>query len=40
MEKSTDRKKGATGPIGQRPTMAASRLVMGDFFERYEDILL
>ena len=28
------------GPIGQRPTMAASRLVMLDFFWEYENILL
>ena len=28
------------GPIGQRPTMAASRIVMIDFFENYEMILL
>ena len=27
------------GPIGQRPTMAASRLVMTDFFYKYEKIL-
>ena len=27
------------GPIGQRPTMAASRLVMQDFFEKYREIL-
>ena len=27
------------GPIGQRPTMAASRLVMNDFFWNYEKIL-
>ena len=27
------------GPIGQRPTMAASRLVVEDFFECYEEIL-
>ena len=28
------------GPIGQRPTMAASRLVMQDFFEKYHNILV
>ena len=28
------------GPIGQRPTMAASRIVMQQFFEDYEKILL
>ena len=28
------------GPIGQRPTMAASRIVMQDFFIKYEAILL
>ena len=28
------------GPIGQRPTMAASRIVMQDFFENYERVLL
>ena len=28
------------GPIGQRPTMAASRIVMHDFFQRYEEVLL
>ena len=27
------------GPIGQRPTMAASRLVMTDFFIKYDGIL-
>ena len=27
------------GPIGQRPTMAASRLVMHDFFMKYDKIL-
>ena len=27
------------GPIGQRPTIAASRIVMMDFFEEYERIL-
>ena len=27
------------GPIGQRPTMAAARIVMNDFFEEYERIL-
>ena len=27
------------GPIGQRPTMAASRIVMQDFMEEYERIL-
>ena len=27
------------GPIGQRPTMAASRIVMQDFFEDYEKVL-
>ena len=27
------------GPVGQRPTMAASRLVMQQFFEDYEAIL-
>ena len=27
------------GPIGQRPTMAASRLVMEEFFQQYEKIL-
>ena len=27
------------GPIGQRPTMAASRIVMNDFFKRYHEIL-
>ena len=27
------------GPIGQRPTMAASRLLMADFFEKYKDVL-
>ena len=28
------------GPIGQRPTMAASRIVMNDFFRKYNAILL
>ena len=28
------------GPIGQRPTMAASRLVIMDFFKKYREILL
>ena len=28
------------GPIGQRPTMAASRLVMSDYMEKYENILM
>ena len=28
------------GPIGQRPTMAASRIIMQDFFIKYEEILL
>ena len=27
------------GPIGQRPTMAASRLVMTDFFSKYNNTL-
>ena len=27
------------GPIGQRPTMAAARIVMNDFLEDYEEIL-
>ena len=27
------------GPIGQRPTMAAARIIMNDFFEEYEKIL-
>ena len=27
------------GPIGQRPTMAASRIVMNDFFRKYHEIL-
>ena len=27
------------GPIGQRPTMATSRLVMEDYFEKYSSIL-
>ena len=27
------------GPIGQRPTMGASRLVMTDFFNKYDQIL-
>ena len=28
------------GPIGQRPTMAASRIVIHQFFEEYEEVLL
>ena len=32
--------QGEGGPIGQRPTMAASRLVVNAFFEEYERILL
>ena len=31
--------QGEGGPIGQRPTMAASRLVMTDFFYKYNNIL-
>ena len=30
----------AGGPIGQRPTMAASRLIVMDFMRKYERILL
>ena len=32
-------KQSEGGPIGQRPTMAASRLIMEDFFIEYEEIL-
>ena len=31
--------QGEGKPIGQRPTMAASRLVMEDFFQEYKKIL-
>ena len=32
--------QGEGGPIGQRPTMAASRLVMTDLFQKYNNILI